>query len=292
MILVTGATGYVGRHLIRLLLDSGFSVFTLGRDLSLLDRLSEIPDTVIHLAGKIQIAFKKNPMDSIGATFSPVMGEEDIEELYLSNINLTMKILNYCVKNQVKHLIFASSQTVYGMPNRETVTEDSVCRPLEFYGMTKLVAEKILSMGEKQGVCITILRFPGIYGGDKTSGTVYRFCQFALTEKKIEVDIDYPLPCDVIHIEDVINAIRQSILFCPKTPRVRYFNIATGEQCSLNILADSIAELVPGCQVKHSLIPQPVIRMNSDRAEVLLDWKAISRRERLSDLCQHIQNQI
>ena len=178
------------------------------------------------------------------------------------------------------------------MPNGETVTEDSECRPLEFYAMTKLLAEQILSMGEKQGVSVTILRFPGIYGGDKTNGTVYRFCHSAVKDKKIEVDIDYPLPFDVIHIEDVIKAIKQSVLFCPKTPRVRYFNIATGERCSLDILADSIAELIPGCEVKHSLIPQPVIRMNSDRAEVLLDWKAISRRERLSDLCQAIQNQI
>ena len=289
VILVTGTTGYVGRHLVPYLLDMGFSIFPLGRDLSVIDKIENLPNTVIHLAGKIQISLKKNPLNAI---FPPIPGEADIQGLFNSNIIFSKEILDYCIINKVNHIVYASSQTVYGMPEKETVTEDSKCDPLEFYALTKLCAEYLLHIAVKYGISVTTLRFPGIYGGDKKNGTVYRFCHSAVKDKKIEVDIDYPLPFDVIHIEDVIEVITKSIWLRPKSARIRCFNIATGEPCSLDILADSIAELVPGCEVKHSLVPQPVIRMNSDRAEILLDWKAIPRRERLSDLCQHIQNQI
>lgn len=288
MILITGATGYVGRRLILYLLESGFSVLSLGRDLSVLDKI-KVPEIVIHLAGKIQIVLKRNPLNSM---LPPIPGEEDIVGLYDSNFFFTAKILDYCIKNKVKHLIFASSQAVYGMPEKMTVTEDSECKPLEHYGMSKLCAEHLLQLGPNEGINITILRFPGIYGGDKTNGTVYQFCHSAVTEKKIEVNIDYPLPFDVINIEDVIKAIEKSILLYPKTPKVRYFNISTGEFCNLRILAEEISELIPGCEVISSLVPQPVMRIDSSRAEVLLDWKSISRRERLFDLCLNIQNQI
>jgi UDP-glucose 4-epimerase len=288
MILVTGATGYIGRHLIPKLLESGFSVFPLGRDLSVLDKI-ERPEIVIHLAGKINISLKQNPE---GANLPPVIDNEDFWSLYESNVNLTGKILEYCSKNlKIKHLIFASTQAVYGMPEAETITEESVCHPLEYYGLTKLFAENLLKIGELEGLPVSILRIPGIYGGDKKKGAVYSFCKSAIEDGLININIDYPLPFDCIHIDDVTDAITKCASYYPQNGKTRFFNIATGELCSLDLLAHLISDIVSDCQIISSGVLQPTIRMQSQKAVMHFGWKAIERKERLSQLCRDIRNQ-
>lgn len=303
MILITGAGGFIGKRLtvhcrnmgllcvplykseeVKICKEAWYLDLTNKGHFDLLNELKEFPHTIIHLAGSTDITLKKNENDLLDC---PQPDKQNIFDTYYNNILSTINLVSFCQKNNIRHFIFASSQTVYGMPQEDTLTEESCCKPLEHYAASKLCNEIILEVASRQGLKVTILRFPGVYGEERKSGVVYNFCKSALIDKKINVVTEFPLPIDVIHIHDVVEAFIKAIHH--RGEEFTCLNVATGEQCSLNILADSIAELVPGCHVHFSEVPQPTVCMDSSRANSVLGWRAVSRRERLSTMIKNLQ---
>lgn len=303
MILVTGAKGFIGRHLCARLngmehkflsLDYAAKVNISGQelecDLTSLDHIAElknvlpVPETIIHLAGYVEIAFRADPRAS---NAPPLPGKENVSKLYNVNVGATANLLDYCLNTGVKHLIFSSSQSVYGMPQSCPLTEQTLCEPLEHYAMSKLCCERILWTGARQGLAVTILRFPGVFSEERRSGVVFQFCQQAIRLGEIRVKADYPLPLDVIHLEDVVDACLKAASWGGHEGGV-CLNIATGEPCSLNLLAEAVAALVPKCRVMLAEIPQPIVQMDSKRAETILSWKAQPQRLRLAAMLRSV----
>jgi len=304
MILIAGAGGFIGKCLVARCKNMGIPCVPLYRseevkiceegwylDLTIKEHfdllnneLEEFPHTIIHLAGSTDIALEKNENDLFGC---PQPGKQNIYYTYYNNILSTINLVSFCQENNIKHFIFASSQTVYGTPQEDVLTEESCCQPLEHYAASKLCNEILLEVASRQGLKVTILRFPGVYGEERKSGVVYNFCKSALIDKKINVVTELPLPIDVIHIHDVVEAFIKAIHH--RGEEFTCLNISTGEPCNLNILADSIAKLVPGCEVHFSGVSQPTVCMDSSRANSVLGWRAVSRRERLSTMIKSLQ---
>ena len=305
MILITGARGFIGRLLHLKLLKMGISAIplyhtdrleidenqwacdlTCSQQLKALGKAVSPPDTVIHLAGYVEIALHAN---SVATDAPPLPGIGNIPKLYDANVHSTANVLSYCLETGVKHLIFASSQAVYGMPQSCPLTEESPCKPLEHYAMSKLCCEQLLHIGAQQGLNVTTLRFPGVFGEMRRRGVVFEFCRQAVETGMITAEADYPLPLDVLHVDDVIDAFIQAAAWGGRAGGT-CMNIATGEPCSLNLLATAVASLVPACQVKTTQIPQPIIAMNASRAESLLGWKAQSQCGRLKTILDTIKH--
>ena len=304
MILITGAGGFIGKCLVAHCKNMGIPCVPLYRseevkickegwyfDLTnkghfdlLNNELEEFPHTIIHLAGSTDIALKKNEKDLFGC---PQPGKQNIYYTYYNNTISTINLVSFCQENNIRHFIFASSQTVYGMPQEDVLTEESCCQPLEHYAASKLCNEIILKVASMQGLKVTILRFPGVYGEERKSGVVYNFCKSALIDKKINVVTEFPLPIDVIHIHDVVEAFIKAIHH--RGEEFTCLNISTGEPCNLAILSNSIAKLVPGCEVHFSGVLQPAVCMDSSKANSVLGWRAVSRRERLSTMIKNLQ---
>jgi UDP-glucose 4-epimerase len=304
MILVTGARGFLGSRLVRRLRESGHRAAALdigpsfdlqqdewtadlaerGHVDSLISR-APAPDTVIHLAGHIEIAFRKNPLSPL---LPPCPGEENIGLLYRGNFMTTVGILEFCLRKKVRKIIFSSSQAVYGMPDGNIVNENSPCRPLEHYGASKLCAERALCTASSPELKVLALRFPGLYSEERESGAVYRFCRSALKDGRITIDIGFPLPFDILHIDDALGAIEKALLYDPKD--YECLNIATGEPCSLSILAGQVAGLVPGCRFEYPEISQPPICLDPSRARERLSWTALPREERLRAMLDSLKS--
>ncbi len=303
MILITGAGGYIGQHLQVRLIDMGLHAMPLYHaarpqvldqqwecDLTCpahfeeLKKAIKMPKTIIHLAGYVEIALRAKPHTQ---GTPPLPGKENISKIYATNVGATANLLDFCLSTGVEHLIFASSQSVYGMPQSCPLTEETPCKPLEHYAMSKLCCEQLLQIGAQQGLAVTILRFPGVFSEARRSGVVFQFCQQAVQSGRICVKADYPLPLDVIHMEDVVDAFIKAVSWGGQERGI-CLNIATGEPCSLNLLAETIASLVPGFQVKHSKISQPIVQMDSKRAEVVLGWKAQPQSVRLANMLKSI----
>ena len=71
----------------------------------------------------------------------------------LSTFNMgclgTMKLVEFCIANKVKKIIFASSASVYGVKNEKNVTENLSLEPISTYNKAKMIAEELLSYSKK-----------------------------------------------------------------------------------------------------------------------------------------------
>lgn len=303
MILITGAGGFIGQYLQVRLMDMGLHVMPLYHasrpqvldqqwacDLTCPEHLAElkkaarVPKTIIHLAGHVEIVLRAKPHAQDAA---PLPGKENISKIYDTNVGATANLLDFCLSTGVGHLVFASSQSVYGMPQSCPLTEETPCKPLEHYAMSKLCCEQLLQIGAQQGLAVTILRFPGVFSEARRSGVVFQFCQQAVRSGQICIKADYPLSLDVIHLDDVVDAFIKAVSWGGQEGGI-CLNIATGEPCSLNLLAETIASLVPECRVVHAKIPQPIVKMDPKRAEVVLGWKAQPQSVRLANMLKSI----
>ena len=180
-ILVTGATGFIGRHLTAAL-SKNYSVRCLVRKSSdtsvlknfnieivygdLLDKNSLHPaldgiDLVYHLAGEV---YSRRKVD-----------------YYKGNVVATQNLLEACKETGTKKIVFLSSVGVYKPVTTKTLlTEESECEPITFYGKTKLHAEELI---KEYNVPWVIVRAPVVYGPHQPS-VLNKFFTNALNKKK------------------------------------------------------------------------------------------------------------
>ena len=302
-VLVTGAAGFVGSRLVSRLAGDGCSVTSLtrtahphisadgvGADLAKAGHLDAVADaglrfyTVVHLAGRVEIAL----VPGADAAAPPRPGAvADLARLYEDNVVATARLVSFCERTGVRHLVFASSQAVYGMPEPDQAfVESSPCRPLEHYAASKLACEQLLEVAARRGLGVTVLRFPGVYSETRAQGVVRRFCEAAVTSGAIVSSSVFPLPLDVLHVDDLVDAFSRAV--AAPAVNFRRFNIATGSPCSLPLLAEEVAALVPGCRVHHEGVPQPIVRMDATKAQRELGWLPVAQRQRLRQVIDAI----
>ncbi len=151
MILVVGGAGYIGTHMVRLLLEEGFQVI-------ILDNLSRGNEDLlpggIFIKGDLgneallDDLFKTHPVEAVMHFAAYALVGESVEsplEYYRNNVSATVRLLDAMIRHQVKSFIFSSSAAVYGEPGEVPIRETHPCDPTNPYGTTKRMVEKILA---------------------------------------------------------------------------------------------------------------------------------------------------
>ncbi|OCB70570.1 UDP-galactose-4-epimerase [Flavobacterium piscis] len=159
-LLITGATGFLGRNILTVLKESDFQIMTLG-NLStdiVCDISCEIPnfncnfDYVIHAAGKAHSVPKS---------------ESEKQEFYQVNIEGTKNLIAGFEKSNFlpKYFIFISSVSVYGLETGNNINEEHSLLAKDAYGLSKIGAEDLIKewCGKNNVIC-TILRLPLLVG--------------------------------------------------------------------------------------------------------------------------------
>jgi nucleoside-diphosphate-sugar epimerase len=183
-ILVTGATGFIGRHLVGAL-SKTYSVRCLARKSSDITPLKDLNVEVAY--GDLLLKESLGPaLDGIDLVYH-LAGEvysRKKSDYYKGNVLATQNLLEACKEKGIKRIIFLSSVGVYKPTTKETLlTEESECEPLTIYGKTKLEAERLI---KKSNIPWIIIRAPVIFGPSQPP-VLNKFFSDALNKQKMFV---------------------------------------------------------------------------------------------------------
>lgn len=332
-ILVTGGAGFIGSHAVVSLVEAGFEPIIvdnfdnsapsvleglkaiLGRDIThyVVDCNDEASMDAIFrneaLAGVIHFAAHKAVGESV----------EKPLKYYRNNLASLWLLLDLMARHGVRNLVFSSSCTVYGQPEKLPVTEETPRLPAESpYGNTKAIGEDIIrdSVRAKMPIKAIALRYfnpigahPSAVIGELPRGVPSNLVPFltqaaaGLRDKLTVFGNDYHTPdgsCirDFIHVMDLAEAHVQALRLLNQTEADTHydvFNIGTGKGASVLELIQTF-EQATGIPLPYTIGPRrpgdiEQIYANVDKATKVLGWQAKrSLAESLSDAWRWQQN--
>ena len=280
-ILILGGQGFIGQNLCRKLISEGHTVFVLEKRIN--------PDRIIPNVNYIEGDFLDkntyseylNGIDVVYHMISTTNANNSNNEMVRDvqdNIVGTINLLDACVENNVKKVIFTSSGgTVYGVPQEVPIKEDHPKNPICSYGITKLTIEKYLSLYHHiYGLDYTVLRLSNPYGPyhqSLTQGLINVILYKTIKDEPIEIWGDGKVERDYIYIDDTIEAL--SIAKDVQTEE-KVFNIGSGQSYSICDIINEV-EKIAGKSIKQEYKPSrnqdvPVNVLDISLAKEKLGW--------------------
>ena len=230
-VLVTGGAGYIGSHAVLALKDAGWRVAVID-DLSNGSR-EVVPDDVPFFQGSIaERVLVDSIIDDLGIGAimhfaGSIVVPESVEQplkYYANNTLASHALISAAVDAGVKHIVFSSTAAVYGAPERVPIVEDDPKLPINPYGASKLMTERMLEdASAAYPFNYGALRYFNVAGADpqgrtgqigKGSTHLIKVAVEAAVGKREQVAVygsDYPTPdgtCirDYIHVSDLAAA--------------------------------------------------------------------------------------
>ncbi len=255
-ILVTGAEGFIGSHLIEGLIKKRYKVkalvlynsfnslgwidtlpdkikkkvdISLGdiRDKEFIDKALKNVDVVINLAALISIPYSYQASRSYIDT----------------NVNGLLNLLTASISSKVKQLIQISTSEVYGTPSKVPIKEDFPLNAQSPYAASKIAADQLaLSFHKSFGLPVSIIRPFNTYGPrQSTRAIIPTIITQALQNKKIEIGSLFPKR-DLLFVEDTVNGIIAAI--GNKKSVGKAINLGSGFEISIKDLASKICKIL------------------------------------------------
>ena len=230
-VLVTGGAGYIGSHAVLALRDAGWPV-------AVIDDLSNgarelVPGDIAFFEGSIADRALVDDIlgrEAIGAIMhfaGSIVVPESVEQplkYYANNTLASHSLIGAAVDAGVRHILFSSTAAVYGVPEKVPITEDDLKQPINPYGASKLMTERMLAdAAAAHPFNYGALRYFNVAGADpkgrtgqigKGSTHLIKVAVEAAVGKRDQVAVygtDYPTPdgtCvrDYIHVSDLAAA--------------------------------------------------------------------------------------
>jgi UDP-glucose 4-epimerase len=199
------------------------------RDIDILDTATKGIDYVFHLSAMWLLHCKDYPRTAFEV-----------------NIAGTFNVLEACVKNNVKKLIYSSSASVYGDAVEVPMTESHPFNNKNFYGATKIAGEALCTAyNDRYGLEVIGLRYMNVYGPGQDQHAVYSgvvpimLNKIAANESPV-INGDGSQAYDFIYVEDVAKA---NIAALTSDTKIGFYNVGTGIQTSIKQLCDTILDL-------------------------------------------------
>jgi len=300
--IVTGGCGFIGSHLVELLLEEGYSVrvldnLTTGRRQNL-EPFKPHPRLSVHLVDisdfqKISPLFEEvDLVFHLAALADIVPSIEKPIDYYRSNVTGTIGALEASRLSGVKRFVYAASSSCYGMAKIYPTPESADIRPEYPYALTKNLGEQCaLHWGKVYGLPIVSLRLFNVYGPRaRTSGTYGAvfgvFLAQKLYGKPFTIVGDGTQTRDFIYVTDVAKAFLTAARSKVKN---EIFNVGSGRPVSVN----RIAELLGGDSVSIPKRPGEPDMTHADITKIRrnLGWEpTISIEEGIQRLLERIQD--
>ena len=299
-ILVTGGAGYIGSHTVNQLLKKGY-------DVTVVDNLSRghreaVPDGLLHVMNlqdidKLAELMRRRECEAVihFAAYALVGESMKKPELYFANnVGGSNSLFAAMARAGVKYLVFSSTCAVYGTPHTTPIMEDFPIQPLNSYGESKAMVEKILSWFDRlHGLRSISLRYFNAAGADPEgklgeehdpeTHLIPLLMQAVQSGKPATIfGEDYPTPdgtCirDYIHVNDLAQAHILAIEALAAGAPTDWFNVGTGRGNSVREVLNAV-EAVTGRKVPHTVGPRrpgdpPVLVANADKLRKAVGWE-------------------
>lgn len=307
MILVTGAAGYIGSHTAMALLQKGEEIVTIDNlstgHIETIEKLKDFSDKFHFYRGDltnaedVELLFRQYKIDSVVhfAAFSIV--SESVKEphlYYRNNVFGSLNLFNTMIKNNVKKVVFSSTCAVYGEPVEIPISENHPKNPVNPYGNSKLVVEKILEDYDVAfGLKSIKLRYFNVAGAhssaligewhDNETHLIPNILKSAIGKSEVfniygsDYDTnDGTCVRDYVNVEDLANAHVLALSYLEQNNSSEVFNIGTGNGCSVKEVFDTASGLV-GREICFVIKPRrdgdpATLFADNSKAKKLLKW--------------------
>lgn len=332
-ILVTGGLGFIGSHTVCLLLEKGYDVMIIDNcsnsDIKILDKIEKITkkkpkfyNIDIRNYKKLYKLFKFNSLFSSKCDIDAVIhfaGLKSVNEsvknpslYYENNVIGTLNLLRIMKIFNVKNFIFSSSATVYGQDNKMPVTEESKTGPINPYGHSKLMVEKICKSFyiSNNSWNFVMLRYFNPIGahpsgllGENPKGIPNNLMPYILRVMNKQLPIlnvfgsDYDTHDgtgvrDYIHVMDLAEGHLSALNFLGKGC-YEIFNLGTGKGYSVLDIV-KMMEKVSNKNIPYKLTDRrkgdiPTVFSVPSKAKKLLNWET---KLNIEDMCNDSWNYI
>ena len=294
-ILVTGGAGYIGAHLVKQLLHTGFKVVVVD-NLSTGKR-ENIPPEAKFLEGDLgevnflRDVFTTNKIDVVVHLSASIEVEESVKEpvkYFENNVLNTAKLLFVMEEMNVRQLIFSSTAGVYGEQTTQPIPETATLQPNNPYGHSKLLAENVLEYYCKyKNFNAIVFRYFNACGAD-FEGNIKATHESHLLAKIMQVvsgklnqlyinGTDYRTndgSCirDYVHVLDIAGAHLLAIHKLPEFKGFNVYNVGTGRGISVLEMVNATAEYL------NKMIPMEIgPRRAGDAEETIADVSKIKK---------------
>ncbi|MFH1504822.1 MAG: NAD(P)-dependent oxidoreductase [Candidatus Omnitrophota bacterium] len=169
-VLVTGATGFIGRHLVRRLSElGGYNIFCLVRNPKKAETLKPLGVQFVYADITDKGSLEKVLEYKIDLVFhcAAYVDNKPLELLQKANVEGTENVCELCLKLGIERLVYLSSVAVICGNDEVPLTEDLPYKATNPYGESKIKAEKIVLEYRKKGLQSVIIRPPMVYGEDE-----------------------------------------------------------------------------------------------------------------------------
>lgn len=319
-ILVTGGAGYIGCHSVLALQAAGYEVVVLD---NLVYGHRQIVEEVLKVELIIGDTSDRLLLDRIFATHPDIkavihfaayayVGESvsNPVKYYRNNVVGTLTLLEAMLAADIKHFVFSSTCATYGEPQEVPIPEHHSQNPINPYGMTKLMVEKILAdfshAYDFRSVCFRYFNAAGAdpearMGEDHNPEThlIPLILQTALGQRE-HITIfgtDYPTPdgtCirDYIHVSDLADAHVLGLKYLLQDGETTAFNLGNGNGYSVWEVIATVEKIIQK-PIKVILGDRregdpPILVGSSDRAREILGWQP--QYTSLSQIVNHAWN--
>jgi UDP-glucose 4-epimerase len=295
-VFVTGGAGYIGSVCVEELLNAGHKVtvydnLTEGHRSAVDDRATFILGKPEEAGNIDQAVRNAKPEAIVHFAANALVGESMVNpsKYFHNNVVNGLKLLDAAVANGVKKFVFSSTCATYGPPDRVPMTEDIPQRPINPYGETKLMFEKILQWYHRiHGLEFVAFRYFNAAGATSRFGEHHRI-ETHLIPNILEVPLgrakhceifgtDYPTPdgtCirDYIHIVD----LAQAHMIALEPGRQGFYNLGNGDGYSVREVITTcekiVGQSIPVVEKPRRPGDPPKLVASAEKAIRELGWK-------------------
>lgn len=287
-VFVTGATGFIGRHMVRKLLDEGYTVGALARSSASLKEM-EGCSSLQPFEGDLRnyedlrkafSAFRPDAVIHLVTYYAVMHRADEIGVMLDTNVKGTINLLEAAKESGTVELFLNTSTCAVYKPEDRLLKEEDALRPQNLYAMTKLQAEEACSYyAEAFGLpCVTLRLFPPYGPGDHDRrlipyviDSIIKNVPPNLTTGKQEWDF--------VYIDDIVWAFTATLKAAPFPDNHPVFNIGTGKAVSIRAVVEKIRTTIgseidlPWGSVPHRTNEVWFNSADSGKAERILGWK-------------------